>query len=62
MKLKSVTAKEFRRFKDLKIHNLSADAHLIVLLGPNGCGKSALFDVFQKYLKVGRFYGMRKEW
>ena len=58
MKLQSATIKKFRRFKDLKIQNLPADARLIVLLGPNGCGKSALFDAFQKYLKGGRFYSV----
>ena len=58
MRLKSARIKNFKRFVDLKIHNLSPNAKLIVLLGPNGCGKSSLFDAFQKRLKVDPLLGM----
>ena len=58
MRLKSARIKNFKRFVDLKIHNLSPKAKLIVLLGPNGCGKSSLFDAFQRRLKVDQFFGM----
>ena len=58
MRLKSARIKNFKRFVDLKIHNLSPNAKLIVLLGPNGCGKSSLFDAFQRRLKVDQFFGM----
>ena len=58
MRLKSARIKNFKRFVDLTIHKLSPNAKLIVLLGPNGCGKSSLFDAFQRRLKVEQFFGM----
>ena len=61
MKLKSARIKHFKRFVDLTIHNLPTDAKLIVLLGPNGCGKSSLFDAFQRSLRVDHFLGMSDE-
>ena len=62
MRLKSATIRKFKRFVDLTIRGLPPDAKLIVLLGPNGCGKSSLFDAFQRKLKVDLFYGLREEW
>ena len=44
MKIKSIHLGNFKRFTDLKIQNIPATAKLVVLLGPNGCGKSSLFD------------------
>ena len=61
MRLKSARIRHFKRFVDLTIHGLSPDTKLIVLLGPNGCGKSSLFDAFQKQLKVDPFIGMGEE-
>ena len=61
MRLKSARIKNFKRFVDLTIHKLSPNAKLIVLLGPNGCGKSSLFDAFQRRLKVDEFFGMSAE-
>ena len=61
MKLKSAQIRNFKRFVDLTIRDLSPDAKLIVLLGPNGCGKSSLFDAFQRRLKVDQFFGMSDE-
>ena len=46
MKIKSIHLQNFKRFTDLKIQNIPATAKLVVLLGPNGCGKSSLFDAF----------------
>ena len=62
MKLKSAKIRKFKRFVDLSIQDLPSDAKLIVLLGPNGCGKSSLFDAFNLQLKLNRFYVVRDEW
>ena len=61
MRLKSAQIGNFKRFVDLTINDLPLDAKLIVLLGPNGCGKSSLFDAFQRNLKVDHFFGMNNE-
>ena len=44
MKIKSIYLQNFKRFTDLKVQNIPPTAKLVVLLGPNGCGKSSLFD------------------
>ena len=44
MKLKTVHIKNFRRFTDLMVQGIPQTARLIILAGPNGCGKSSFFD------------------
>ena len=44
MKIKSIKLKNFKRFTDLTIEGLSETAKLVVMIGPNGCGKSSVFD------------------
>ncbi|MDE0016351.1 MAG: AAA family ATPase [Candidatus Poribacteria bacterium] len=44
MKIQSIHLQNFKRFTDLQIQNIPPTAKLVVLLGPNGCGKSSLFD------------------
>jgi hypothetical protein len=46
MKLSSVHLQKFKRFADLRITGLPQTAHLVVVAGPNGFGKSSLFDAF----------------
>lgn len=47
MKIKSIKLKNFRRFTDLTIEGLPETAKLVVMIGPNGCGKSSVFDALQ---------------
>jgi predicted ATP-dependent endonuclease of OLD family len=57
MKIASIHLKKFKRFEDLKIADLPP-ARLVVLTGPNGCGKSTVFDGLLHYrLQSGQLKG-----
>ncbi|WP_424945745.1 AAA family ATPase [Candidatus Spongiihabitans sp.] len=61
MKIKSIHLKEFKRFTDLKITGLPDTAKLVVLLGPNGCGKSSVFDAIYAFASMNH-YGLENQW
>jgi len=50
MKITKVYLKNFKRFTELEIEKIPGEAKLIVLAGPNGCGKSSVFDAFEQIL------------
>lgn len=49
MKIREIQIENFKRFTNLKITAIPQSAKLVVLLGPNGCGKSSLFDAFKSW-------------
>ena len=49
MRIADVHLHEFRRFKDLTIQSIPVTARLVILAGPNGTGKSSLFDAFRTW-------------
>jgi predicted ATP-dependent endonuclease of OLD family len=48
MRLRTVHLKDFKRFDDLTIELGDSPAKVIALVGPNGCGKSSVFDAFEE--------------
>src|SRR5215216_2485275 len=54
MKIQSVRINEFKRFTDLEIREIPENAKLIVLVGPNGTGKSSLFEAFNFWISPAR--------
>jgi AAA15 family ATPase/GTPase len=46
MKITSLHLKNFKRFTDLQIKNISNETKLVLLIGSNGAGKSSIFDAF----------------
>lgn len=46
MKIKKIHLKDYKRFHDLTIDLGQTPQKIIALVGPNGCGKSSVFDAF----------------
>lgn len=49
MRIKTIHLDKFKRFGSLTICDIPHTAKLVVLLGPNGCGKSSIFDAFKTW-------------
>ena len=46
MRIKRVQLDNYKRFNSLVIDEIPETARLVVVIGPNGTGKSSLFDAF----------------
>ncbi len=51
MRIKELSLNNFKRFTDLQIKNIPAEAKLVLLIGANGSGKSSIFDAFERISK-----------
>lgn len=55
MKIKEVQLNRFKRFTNLKLTGIPETAKLIVLVGPNGSGKTSVFEAFNHWYKFKGF-------
>jgi predicted ATPase len=55
MKVKTIKINKFKRFTDLTITEIPESARLIILAGPNGSGKTSLFEAFMHWYRVNGF-------
>ena len=61
MRVKTVKLVGFKRFDHLTIDLGPTPKKIIAMIGPNGCGKSSIFDAFEQQLKNFRSYGQENE-
>jgi AAA15 family ATPase/GTPase len=59
MRISQISFKNFKRFTDLEIAEISHSAKLVLLVGPNGCGKSSVLDGLHHWNRAqsGQGYG-----
>ena len=55
MKVKKVKISRFKRFTDLTVTDIPESARLILLVGPNGSGKTSLFEAFNHWHRLRGF-------
>lgn len=51
MRIKSIKLNHFKRFSDLTINLGENPKKIVALVGPNGCGKSSIFDAIEEKAK-----------
>ena len=68
MRISNIHIQHYKRFTDLTITGLPSTAKLVVLVGPNGSGKTSLFEAFNHWYRWRGFssvgdmlYSVKKE-
>jgi len=57
MRIKKIVLKEFKRFDNLTVDLGENPKKIVAVVGPNGCGKSSIFDALEEKLKDFRHIG-----
>lgn len=55
MKIKSVELKKFKRFTHLIVKDIPGTVKLVVLVGPNGSGKTSFMEAMNHYYKFSGY-------
>lgn len=61
MRISSIHLANFKRFTNLQIEGIPPSAKLVVLVGPNGCGKSSLFEGLNHFYRAETGHGINHE-
>lgn len=54
MRIENIHIQDFKRFHDLSVTNIPETAKLVLLTGPNGSGKTSLFEAFNFWMSFAR--------
>ncbi|MEI7681857.1 MAG: AAA family ATPase [Betaproteobacteria bacterium] len=54
MRLEGIRIRDFKRFADLTVKEIPSSAKLVILTGPNGSGKTSLFEAFNYWMSFLR--------
>lgn len=61
MRIQSIHLRNFKRFTDTLVCDVPAEAKLVVVVGPNGCGKSSLFDALLHWYRFTVGFGLMND-